>query len=185
MRSRVLSQAVDFSEPFRTRQAALVASNLGSDTDTVAKAIDRTIYSSIENRFSCIRPSKGAAACLDSLRSAGLKLGLLSDLPPAKKISLMGLSGYFDSLLCSEDYGALKPDPRPFVALAKALSTPPELMVYVGNKHEYDILGAKAAGMQTALVSRRKSGVADFTFKAWEELQEWILLRKIPESQTT
>lgn len=174
---------MDIAESFRTRQAALVARNLGADAETVAKAIDRTIYSTIENRFSYIRPFKGAAACLDSLHKAGLKLGLLSDLPPVKKIGLMGLDDYFESILCSEDFGALKPDPRPFAALAQALSTPPELMLYVGNKHEYDILGAKAAGMQTALVSRRKSSAADFTFKAWDELREWILLRQSPESQ--
>lgn len=144
----------------------------------MATAIDTTIYTVIENRFRFIRPFRGAVACLGSLRDAGLRLGLLSDLPPVKKISLMGLDGYFESMLCSEDFGALKPDPRPFVALAQTLSTPPESMLYVGNKMEYDILGAKAAGMQTALFSRRKCVDADFTFQSWNELREWILLRQ-------
>ena len=183
MRTRKFSEAADSTQPFKARQAALIARSLGTDPEIVSKAIDTTIYSIIENRFSYIRPFKGAAACLDSLHKAGLKLGLLSDLPPVKKIGLMGLDGYFESMLCSEDFGALKPDPRPFVALAQALETPPASILYVGNKHEYDVLGAKAAGMQTALVSRRKSGCADFTFHAWDELREWVLLRQPSGSQ--
>lgn len=178
MRSKEFSAGADPSEPFKARQASIIARSLGADPKTVARAIDTTIYAVIENRFCLIRPFKGAAACLGSLREAGLKLGLLSDLPPEKKISLMGLNGFFDSMLCSEDFGALKPDPRPFTALAQALATAPETILYVGNNKEYDILGAKAAGMQTAQVSRRKNPAADFTFQAWDELRDWVLVRQ-------
>ena len=178
MRSRKFSAEADLSVSFKARQASIIAKSLGADPETVALAIDTTIYTVIEKRFSLIRPFKGAVACLGSLRKADLRLGLLSDLPPVKKIGLLGLDGYFDSMLCSEDFGALKPDPRPFTALAQALSTPPESIIYVGNKHEYDILGARAAGMQTALFSRRKCAEADFTFQDWDKLSEWILLRR-------
>jgi len=163
------------SQAFRKRQASMVAKNLGADLDGVAPSIDTLIYSTIEKRFKFIRPYKGVAACLRTLSRSGLRLGLLSDLPPSQKIKLLGFSGIFDSILCSEDSGALKPDPRPFLALAADLGVEPESILYVGNKHEYDIVGAKAVGMKTALIGRGKDADADFTFQRWDTLTQWIL----------
>lgn len=165
------------SQAFRKRQASMIARNLGANTDSVAVSIETLIYSTIEKRFRFIRPYRGVAACLRTLHQSGLRLGLLSDLPPSQKIKLLGFSGIFDSILCSEDSGALKPDPRPFLALAADMGVEPESILYVGNKHDYDIMGARAAGMKTALIGRGKDADADFTFRRWDALTQWVLAR--------
>lgn len=165
------------SQAFRKRQASMIARKLGADMDGVTASIDTLIYSTIEKRFRFIRPYSGVADCLRTLHQSGLRLGLLSDLPPSQKIKLLGFSGIFDSILCSEDSGALKPDPRPFLALAADLGVEPESILYVGNKHDYDIMGARAAGMKTALIGKGKDADADFTFRRWDALTQWILAR--------
>jgi putative hydrolase of the HAD superfamily len=166
------------SSAFKTRQAAIVAKSLGASPAKIAESLDTIVYKAIEYRFGLIRPFKGAAACLSALRAAGLPLGLLSDLPPSKKLELLGFGGYFDLVLCAEDFGALKPDPRPFFALSKGFGIEPESILYVGNKREYDIVGAKGAGMKTALIGKGKQHEADFAFTKWEDLTTWILANR-------
>jgi putative hydrolase of the HAD superfamily len=165
------------SAAFKNRQASMVAKSLGADPSAIALSIDATVYSAIEKRFFRVKPYPGVAACLDALRRSGLPLGLLSDLPPKTKIRLLGFEEYFDFVLCSEDFGALKPDPRPFLALAAGFGLEPEAILYVGNKREYDIAGAKSLGMKTAFIGRRKDPEADFSFTKWEDLTRWILER--------
>lgn len=164
------------SQVFKANQASFVARKLGRDPAEIAHIIDEIIYSTIERRFGLIRPFHGVEACLKALRTSGFLLGLLSDLPPARKIELLGFKGYFDIILCSEDYGSLKPDPRPFSALCAGFKLEPESILYVGNKNEYDVAGAKSVGMKTALIGRRGGAPeADFTFRDWGELTRWIL----------
>lgn len=165
------------SRRFRDRQAALIAASLGIPEAEAARAVEQVIYAAMAERFRFIKPFRGVLPCLEALRSSGLRLGLLSDLPPPRKTALLGLEGRFDALLCSEDYGALKPSREPFLALADALGAEPGSILYVGNKREFDVEGAKAAGMMTALMGRGKASGADFVFRRWEELSKWILER--------
>lgn len=188
LRKRTIAEALELdtanaksmtvSEAFKIRQASLVAKNMGADPAAIAQSIDATVYSAIEKRFLLVKPYPGVRSCLDTLRRSGLHLGLLSDLPPRKKIQLLGFEDYFDLVLCSEDFGALKPDPRPFSALSAGFGLEPESILYVGNKREYDIAGAKSIGMKTAFIGRRKDPCADFSFTKWADLTRWILDRK-------
>ncbi len=159
---------------FRQRQAFLVASILNLDFATTTSLIDEVIYGKVEQSFSRIQPFKGLVPFLENLGASGFRLGLLSDLPPKKKLTLMGLDSYFHCALCSEDSGTLKPDGRPFLALADALGEQPESILYVGNKEAYDVKGAKSVGMKTALLGRSSNSVADFSFRRWEELSAWL-----------
>lgn len=168
--------AEDSLRDFKTDQALIVAKSLSADPGRTAQAIDDIVYSDIESKFKYIKPYGGVLRCLETLRASGLRLGLLSDLPPFKKIELMGLLPYFDTVLCSEHSGALKPSPRPFSALAEGLRVRPEEILYVGNKYEYDIVGARMAGMRTALIGiGKKSRDSDFSFVRWEDLTKWVL----------
>lgn len=165
------------SRLLRDRQAALIAASLGISEAEAALAVERLVYAAIAERFRFIKPFRGVLPCLEALRDSGLRLGLLSDLPPPRKTALLGLEGRFDALLCSEDSGALKPSRKPFLALAEALGAEPGSILYVGNKREFDIEGAKAAGMMAALMGRGNAPEADFVFRRWEELTAWILER--------
>jgi putative hydrolase of the HAD superfamily len=170
-------------------QAAMMASILKLDPRAVKEKAERLIYRCWEAQFSRIRLFPHVRETLSSFRRQGLKLGLLSDFPPARKVSLLGLEGAFDILLSTEDTGALKPSPVPFAALIKALSCGPEEILYVGNHPRFDAAGAGALGMKTALIrrsifstgscpSKGPAGSAfrtDFVFRDYRQLQEYVL----------
>ncbi|MDR2662644.1 MAG: HAD family hydrolase [Treponema sp.] len=171
-------------------QAAMMGAILGRDPRQVREQAERLIYRCWEARFSRIRLFPHVRETLSLLRGAGLKLALLSDFPPARKVSLLGLEGFFDVLLSTEDTGALKPSPIPFAALIRALSCKPEEILYVGNSPRFDAGGARAAGMKTALIRRGilstgrwpacsrepgPRGWADFVFRDYRQLREYVL----------
>jgi putative hydrolase of the HAD superfamily len=160
---------------FRAAEAALVASRLGIGEDCAAAFIDRDFYDELEGLFARVRPYRGLKSALRELAGAGLRLALLSDLPPKRKLDLMGLSEFFEVALCSEDTGFLKPAAEPFAMLASSLGLPPERILYVGNSSRIDAAGAKAAGMSAALISLRKSPVADLVFRDWRKLVAFAL----------
>jgi putative hydrolase of the HAD superfamily len=114
---------------------------------------------------------------LASLRAEGLRLGALSDFPLANKLPYLGLREKFECVACSEDSGYLKPNPEPFLRMAECLSVQPEHLLYVGNNYAYDIVGAHAAGMRTAHLSRRpvRNTVADLTFSDYRSLKQYVL----------
>jgi putative hydrolase of the HAD superfamily len=161
------------------RQARLVADQLKAKKEEIRERIDRLIYRGWEPFFLKIKPFPHVREILGELRAAGLKLGLLSDFPPAAKLEYLGLSGFWDAALCTESVGALKPAVLPFDELAKTLACPPENILYVGNSSRYDVAGAKRAGMKAALL---KTGLpvitgnkADFTFRDYRQLQKFML----------
>lgn len=171
------SDPVQNLELFRQTQADMVAVLLGKGTGAeYAPLLEKIIYRQVENRFGSIKPYAGVAHCLQSLKAAGIRIGLLSDLPPWRKLEYLGLDRFFDVIHCSEDSGALKPHPASFLKLADSLGVEPREMVYVGNKLEYDVVGSSNVGMKAALRTRRFYGNADFlAFSDWEKLETWLL----------
>jgi putative hydrolase of the HAD superfamily len=160
---------------FRARESVLVAASLGIAQPEAAAMIDRDFYRGVEELFARVRPFRGLEAALDALSRGGLRLAILSDLPPARKLELLGLGGRFEPLLCSEDSGFLKPSPKPFAMLAAALALPPRRILYVGNSPSIDLRGAKAAGMSAAIVSLRRVNGADLSFYDWGKLVDFAL----------
>ena len=168
---------------FYEYQADLAAKMLGAPQKLVKDKIDRLIYTGWERHFAKIKLFPHVTELLDGLRAAKLKLGLLSDFPAHVKLEKLGLSGYWDTVLCSEDIGALKPAGRPFEELIHTLNCPPEQVLYVGNSRRYDVEGAKRAGMQTALItspfhpgsySKGKAG-SNFLFHDYRQLCDFML----------
>ena len=162
-------------EAFRSLQARLVGESLGLGPAEARAMIDRDFYREVEELFSRVRPFDGLIPTLDAFARAGLRLALLSDLPPERKLELLGLTGRFESSLCSEDSGFLKPAPEPFAMLASRLCMPAHRILYVGNSPRIDVAGAKAAGMSSAVVSRRRVAGADLSFRDWRKLVDFAL----------
>lgn len=160
---------------FRAAEAALVAKKLGLGEAEARAMVERDFYGEVAELFSRVRPFRGLKPALDALATAGMRLALLSDLPPSRKLELMGLSGRFEAELCSEDSGYLKPAPEPFAMLASRLGLRPDRVLYVGNSSRIDVAGAKGAGMAAALVSRRGDPLADLSFYDWRELVAFAL----------
>ncbi len=96
----------------------------------------------------------GIEACLDALRSAGLRLAIICDVGMTPSTSLRrqlerhGLLGYFDHWSFSDDVGWYKPAPQIFEhALAGLGGVDPGRAAHVGDLRRTDVAGARAMGM--------------------------------------
>ena len=167
------------SQSFYNYQAELTAKILSADSELIKDKIERLIYRGWEPLFKKVKLFDGVIETLDALKKAGLKMGLMSDFPPETKIKYLGISDYWDVVHCSEDSGTLKPHPLSFIKLADAMEMPPENILYVGNSHPYDIVGAGRAGMKTAwlksIISEKKIPKPDFSFKNYRKLYNFMI----------
>jgi putative hydrolase of the HAD superfamily len=167
---------------FYEHQAEITAKIMGVPSESLKEKIDLLIYKGWEPLFKNIMPFKNALLTLTAFRSAGCKLGLLSDFPPEKKLEYMGLSGIWDAVYCSEYSGALKPHSLSFTKLAAEMNLPPEKILYVGNSLSYDVAGAAKAGMKTAWIRVfplinccKKEIKPDFSFSNYRQLFDYML----------
>jgi len=168
-------------EAFHRYQAALTAARLGIGEAEALDAIQRFFYEESFERFRTIRCYPHLREVLDRLRQAGLALGALSDFPCLRKLELLGLAGEFRVALASEETGFVKPHRASFDLLASSLGVRNDELLYVGNSEDYDVAGARAAGMRTALIAggarTRARSAADFTFRDYRQLARYILER--------
>ncbi|PLW93624.1 MAG: HAD family hydrolase [Marinilabiliales bacterium] len=68
-----------------------------------------------------------------------------------KALTRVHIEGFFIFKYSSKDLGVSKPDPRFFEEVCKRSGFTPEETLMIGNDYKKDIVGAKAAGMQTIL----------------------------------
>jgi putative hydrolase of the HAD superfamily len=174
---------------FYEKQAALMGKYLRKDPGALRARHEALVYRGWEEVFKRIPLFPYLKETLREFRGAGLKLGVLSDLPPEQKLENMELSGIWDVRICSELSGGLKPNKTPFLVLAEKMGLPPGRVLYVGNSVSYDITGSKSAGMKAALIvpsplRRRRSGgrpggkraaYADFVFSSYRQLSKYVL----------
>jgi len=104
----------------------------------------------------CLTVFSDVAASLDALRSQGLRLAIVSNWPCGLEhfCAELGLSGYFDAILCSAEVGAAKPDPRIFAEAVARLRVDPARVLHVGDTFVDDYEGAAAAGLRAVLIAR-------------------------------
>jgi len=169
-------------ESFYRKQARYMSDILKA-SGTAAELEEKTcrlIYRGWEPLFKKVKLFSHVIETLTALKANGVKLGLLSDFPPQAKLEHLGLSAFWDTVLCSEETGRLKPDPLPFRELAASMGFPPEEILYVGNSFAYDVVGASQTGMKTAWVTParrgRKKDAADFVFHDYRQLRDYVLV---------
>jgi putative hydrolase of the HAD superfamily len=94
-----------------------------------------------------------AQALLDSLRSRGLKTGLVANSwpDPARllraDVEAFGLADLLDVIVFSEEVGVAKPSPEIFLHALGKLGVEPEDAVFVGDGLVNDVQGAAQVGM--------------------------------------
>ena len=139
--------------------------------------IRRIAYTEWTRCFSHISPYSGVVDTIKKLRALPLKTAVLSDFPLSDRLERLGIDGLWDVKMSSEDTQYLKPSPKPFLMMAERLGMDPGRILYVGNNYEYDVMGAAAAGMKTALTGSclNKKGKADIVFKTYKELWHKII----------
>lgn len=162
---------------FYREQGRLLAREMGMTPEAAIQFIEQKIYRGWEPIFARVKPYAHLKETLAALKTGGLKLGVLSDFPAVSKLSYLGLSPYWDVVLCSEEVGNLKPAPEPFQMLARHLGCEPAEILYVGNSYGYDVQGARAAGFGTAIITPPWKRVPDagFAFSDYRKLQKYVL----------
>ena len=167
-------------DDFYIYQAEKTAKILAAQPEQIKEKIDRLIYSGWVPIFKNVKVFKGVHETLYELKKMGYKLGLLSDFPPEDKLKNLGITSYWDCILCSERCGALKPHPLSFLKMAEKMSLPPENILYVGNSHSYDVVGAARAGMKTAWLKPAfgpdRKPTADFSFTNYRQFFNFMIL---------
>lgn len=68
------------------------------------------------------------------------------------ELRALRIEEFFDTIVISSDYGFRKPDPRLFHIALASLDAKASESVYIGNKFETDIVGAKNANLSAAVL---------------------------------
>jgi HAD superfamily hydrolase (TIGR01549 family) len=101
-----------------------------------------------------------ALPCLQALRRAGFKVGVVGNQPEAAETSLAAIGVEADFIASSARWGVEKPDPAFFAKVAAAAGEPPAAVAYVGDHPRNDIAPAKAAGLAAVFIRRGPWAIA-------------------------
>jgi FMN phosphatase YigB (HAD superfamily) len=103
--------------------------------------------------------------CLDTLRGAGYRMGVISNSPSEEWVrSLLGkvrILEYFEAVVSSGTEGIAKPDPEIFRRAARRLGVAPTEAFHVGNLAHVDAKAALAAGLHAVWLHRDGTGFGE------------------------
>ena len=118
----------------------------------------------------------GAQHLIDGLIYKGMQVGVLSDYPMvAERTEAIGLNISKQNMWSTENMGALKPSPRPFIEVAHKLNVEPCEMLVIGDRPETDGVGAQSAGADCVIVKTKKnSSCTTFNVLDWDEIVSGI-----------
>jgi HAD superfamily hydrolase (TIGR01662 family) len=105
-------------------------------------------------------PEADAAPTLQGLRTAGCRLGIVSNASDDADVQVLvdqaALRPYFDFIVTSAQAGVRKPHPRIFQqALAHWPQAAPQQVLMVGDLRSADVAGANQMGFASAWITRR------------------------------
>ena len=124
-------------------------------------------------------PIDGVPETLESLRSAGVRMAVLSDTESGvAKVSAMlmqlGIREAFDAVVTSAEIGFVKPDPRAFAAALEALELDASRVAFVG--HDVDELtGSMDVGLFSVAFNYDPAAPYDVSIERFEELERVVL----------
>ena len=117
------------------------------DEALYAKALPifRELYSENTSKRSCLYD--GVAEALEFLKTTGAKIGCVTN--KASEFTLpilddLGISAYFETVLCGDMVERKKPDPLPLLQVAKQLGVQPTASLMLGDSMS-DVKAARAA----------------------------------------
>lgn len=146
----------------RLEMGLLTQLGLGTDPDVLrryTRAIDKGY-----DRPGVIRPYPEAMDVLAHLREEGYRLGIVSNWSwnLRKRVAQAGLDGHFETVWASAYAGCNKPHPGIFYQALVQMNVSAERVLYVGDSYKHDVVGARNAGIDVALLDRDgSSGDAD------------------------
>lgn len=153
--ARVVAGELPYDAMHRARTKAFFA-DLGAllDDDLVATLEER--------RCTQLRTTwqlfNDAIPCLDWLRAAGIKLAAVTNASgqhQRAKLTGLGISRFFDTILIAGEIGAAKPDPVIFHTACRQMGVATSETMHVGDLLDTDAIGARDAGLHAVWLDRR------------------------------
>jgi len=150
--ARTLQDGAGHEDGWRRHMHAWLAT-AGVPQGAIAAAVTR--LRAVHDDFNLWRKvPPGLVATLARLRAAGLAMGVVSNSEGQldELFARVGLDRSFDLVVDSALEGVRKPDPEIFWRACRRLGVPPERSLYAGDIPEVDVVGARAAGLEAALI---------------------------------
>ena len=115
-------------------------------------------------RIETLKPFPEVVAALGRLKSR-FDLTILSNGDPDMlEAARPHLGVAFDRILSVAEAGSFKPHVATYRTAAELLGAPPDAILFVAN-HAFDCVGAKAYGMRTCFVNRRRRPFGDWPYQ--------------------
>lgn len=130
----------------RRESLARIAVSVGYERDMAHEAF--ATWHAARNQCS---PYDDVVPALERLRPR-FRLATLSN--GNADLECIGMAHHFEVALHAAALGCAKPDARTYAALADALTLHPSEILFVGDEPQADVIGPRAAGMQTVWVNR-------------------------------
>ena len=136
-REIVTRHSTDFTRSLPTEKLAQLPILL-AETHRAASRFRLQLYSGVEHIIRQLHPKYHLAIISDGQTAYAVP-----------ELNAVGLSGYFDPIIVSGDFGCRKPDEHLFTAALTAMKMEPSEVLYVGNDMYRDVYGAQRLGMKT------------------------------------
>ncbi len=153
-RARMLNEKWETSVEFRSKMIEKELKGIVPDIGALSSLLALTHSEAFS---SCLRMNKSSKYVLDILRSSvnerneEINIGLISNAGDGAAIRSFiernDLDRYFDTIIISQEVRLAKPWKEIFNMALEETGSTPERSVYIGDRYEIDVLGARDAGM--------------------------------------
>ena len=126
--------------------------------------LDRLFADYLAHYRDCWVAFDDVPAAVARLHGAGIRMAVLTnglDAQQRAKVEALGLGGVVDPVVTAEELGVAKPDPAAYRAVCLRLGMAPGSVLHVGDRHDLDVVAARAAGLQAVHLDRRGLGPVD------------------------
>ncbi|MBA3779147.1 MAG: HAD-IA family hydrolase [Chloroflexi bacterium] len=156
--------------PFEASEAASFARIKAIDAPIMARLghtdVPDALYESIGKAFfqaEAWHIFPDVLPALESLRSAGLRLAVISNWlwNGPELLEKLGLASWFEAIVMSARVGYQKPHPQIFERALELMEVRPERAVHVGDSYRADVTGAHGVGIRPVLLDRGGTGSED------------------------
>jgi putative hydrolase of the HAD superfamily len=163
-REIITLHATDFTRQLPAEKLEQLPTLL-AETYRAASLFRLQVYPGVEETIANLHPKYRLAAITDAQTAYAVP-----------ELNAVGLSGYFDPIIVSGDFGYRKPHERLFTTALTAMNMTPSDVLYVGNDMYRDVYGGQRIGMKTVFFksnqgTQEKEGVnPDYIIYSFPEL---------------
>ncbi len=158
-----------FREAWRSNRQFVTEHGVDRVLELLELQVDPDVRDALIHRFGDgsvhteLRLAPNLVGCLDRLRAAGVRIGIICDVGMSPSTTLrsnlerLGVLDRFDHCSFSDEVGVYKPDPAIFEHALSGLGSDPAHTAHVGDLRRTDVAGARQAGW----ISVRYTGLYD------------------------